>query len=117
MQLYNLKYFKRGWFTGKFDPTIYSSDFEVGVQNYIKGQTHDKHYHKEATEINVITKGECCFTFYDSGGKSTTERIIAKEGDIVVIEPNEITKFHATEDCCVTVVKTKSIQDDKYKVK
>lgn len=96
----------KGWFVGAFSPSVYSSEqFEVGVKNYSKGEFESAHYHKVATEITVIVKGQV-----------RMQDKIWKEGDILTIEPNEVTSFEALEDSTTVVVKVPGTLDDKYVV-
>ncbi len=117
MEAYRLRDYHRGWITGFFKDSIYEDDFEVAIQRYAKGQRHDKHYHKIATEINIITSGECCFEFYTLEDNKKKEIVIACQDDIIVIRPNEVCRFTATTDCCLTVIKTHSRENDKYVIK
>lgn len=94
----------KGWFIGNFDPTlIKTNDVEVAVKEYKKGDYEEKHYHKIATEITVIVSG-----------KVRMNGIEYKKGDIIVIEPNEVTDFEALEDTVNTVVKFPGTNNDKY---
>jgi quercetin dioxygenase-like cupin family protein len=94
----------KGWFIGNFDPTlIKTNDVEVAVKEYKKGDYEEKHYHKIATEITVIVSG-----------KVRMNGIEYKKGDIIVIEPNEVTDFEALEDTVNTVVKYPGTNNDKY---
>lgn len=94
----------RGWFVGGFSPTALDTDAcEVGVKNYQAGDCEAAHYHKVATEITLILSGrvEMC-------GKEWGP------GDIVVIEPGEITEFRAITNATNIVVKVPGALNDKY---
>ena len=94
----------KGWFVGNFSPTLYrTNDVEVAVKRYEAGAYDKKHYHKLATEITVVTKG----TVRMNGVEYT-------EGDIIVMEPNEATDFHAVTDAENVVVKIPGANNDKY---
>lgn len=94
----------KGWFVGSFDPTlIKTNDVEVAVKEYKKGDYEEKHYHKIATEITVIVSGRVRM----NGAEYS-------KGDIIVIEPNEVTDFEALEDTVNTVVKFPGTNNDKY---
>ena len=96
----------KGWFVGALSPSVHSSEqFEVGVKHYSKGEFEGAHYHKVATEITVIVKGQV-----------RMQNKIWKEGDILTIEPNEVTSFEALEDSTTVVVKVPGTLDDKYVV-
>lgn len=94
----------KGWFVGNFFPTLYrTNEVEVAVKRYEAGAHEAKHYHKIATEITVVTKG----TVRMNGVEYT-------EGDIIVMEPNEATDFHALTDAENVVVKIPGANNDKY---
>lgn len=97
----------RGWFVGNFEPSVYhTNDCEVAVKSYHKGDYEQAHYHKIATEITLVTKGRI--------------RMFGKEyniGDIVVVEPGEITDFVALEDTENVIVKIPGANNDKYLVR
>lgn len=96
----------KGWFVGAFAPTALNTDAcEVAVKYYKAGDKEAAHYHKIATEVTLVLSGQV--------------RIAGKEwqtGDIVVLEPGEITDFEALTDATNVVVKTPGILDDKYLV-
>jgi len=93
-----------GWFVGNFEPTLLkTTDVEVAVKSYKKGDCEEKHYHKIATEITVIVSG-----------RVKMNNTIYEAGDIIVIEPNESTDFEALEDTVCSVVKYPGVNDDKY---
>jgi len=104
MDIFKIKDFIGGWYVGNFDPTVFKTDkFEVGYKVHLKDEVWDKHYHKEATEINFLISGKM--------------KIMDKEfnsGDIFVIYPNEIADPIFLENCYLIVIKTPSIVGDKY---
>lgn len=95
----------KGWFVGNFEPTlIKTNDVEVAVKSYNKGDYEEKHYHKIATELTVITRG-----------RVRMNGVEYKEGDIIIVEPNESTDFEALEDNTQNVVvKYPGANNDKY---
>ena len=100
----NLDNFVRGWFVGGFEPTLFNTtDVEVAVQKFTKGDKEASHCHKIATEITVIVSGKA----------RMTDKIL-NAGDIVCIEPGEFTDFEALEDTVTTVVKLPGALNDKY---
>lgn len=104
MKKFRLEVMKRGWFIGNFEPVAFKTkDFEVGYARHKKGDIWDKHYHKKATEITAIIKG-----------KIKINEEIFTEGDIIIIEPNEIADPQFLEDTEFVVIKTISDQDDKF---
>ena len=104
MKKYNLKNMIKGWFIGKFEPTLLDTDlFEVAVKRYKEGDSEERHTHKIATEFTVIISGNVIMDGNEYG-----------EDDIIVIEPNQSTDFKCLTDVVTLVVKTPSIKDDKY---
>lgn len=94
----------KGWFVGDFSPTLHRTrDVEVAVKTYRAGEAEAAHYHKVATEFTVITQGEV-----EMNGRRYTA------GDIIVIEPGDITDFRAVTDATTTVVKIPGATNDKY---
>jgi len=93
-----------GWFVGDFEPTAYrTKDFEVSYKIHPKGEVWDNHYHKVATEVNYLVRGEMIL--------SGTH---LKEGDIFTIYPEEIAVPEFLTDCEIVCVKTASVKGDKY---
>jgi len=105
MKKNNLSEMKLGWFIGDFNPSLLkTSNVEVAVKKYNKGDYDESHYHKIATEITVI-----------SSGKALMNGIEYAEGDIITINPNESTDFLVLEDNTTTVVvKIPGAKNDKY---
>lgn len=96
----------RGWFIGDFDPSLLKTEeVEVAVQSYKQGNKEKEHFHKIATEYTVILDGHVLMQ-----GKEF------KKGDIVIIEPLEVTGFEALEDSRTLVVKIPGAKNDKYLV-
>ena len=94
----------KGWFIGAFQPTAFSTDAcEVAVKYYKAGDCEDAHYHKVATEITLILSGSVRMSGKDWHA-----------GDIIVLEPGEVTDFLALTDAVNVVVKTPGASDDKY---
>jgi hypothetical protein len=104
MTKFNLDDMTRGWFVGNFSPTAYLTDScEVAIKHYKKDDYEQKHFHKIATEITVISSG--------------TVRIgeeVYTSGDIIRIEPGTAVDFLALSDTTTVVVKIPGAPDDKY---
>lgn len=104
MKVCSIEEMKGGWFIGNFEPSLFkTNDCEVAVKKYEAGDKEGKHYHKIATEYTVIVKGKV--------------RMFNKEysaGQIVVVEPGDITDFFALEDTINVVVKIPGANNDKY---
>lgn len=104
MQKYNLENMLKGWFVGNFEPSTYcTNDVEVAVKRYKAGDSEDAHYHKVATEITLILSGAVRM----AGGEH-------QAGDIVVLDPGEVSAFEALEDTTAVVVKIPGANNDKY---
>jgi quercetin dioxygenase-like cupin family protein len=94
----------KGWFVGDFVPSIIrTKDFEVALKSYSAGDTEDIHVHKIAQEVTLVVKGAI-----EMNDKTYFE------GDIILIEPGEPTKFKSITDSTTVVVKTPSIVGDKF---
>lgn len=104
-----MKIFKLGdmigdWFVGNFEPTAFStSGCEVALKKHAKDEYWAPHTHKIATEINLVVSG-----------KVTVQGVQFNEGDIFVMEPNDIADPVFLEDSVIVVVKVPSIKGDKY---
>lgn len=94
----------KGWFVGGFEPTAFSTKAcEIGVKVYKAGDSEAAHYHKIATEITLVLSGTVSMS-----GQTWSE------GDIIVLEPGDITAFEAISDATTVVVKVPGAIDDKY---
>jgi quercetin dioxygenase-like cupin family protein len=98
--------FPGGWIVGDFLPAImHSTETEVAVKVFARGDSEPRHFQKTVTEITVIVSGSCMFA-----GKNLTA------GQIVVLEPGEVSDFLALTDCTIVCVKSPSKPDDKVVV-
>lgn len=96
----------RGWFIGNFEPTLWKTDdVEVAVKEYKAGERENSHYHKIATEFTAVISGRVRMNGIDYG-----------QGDIIVMEPGELTDFEALTDAVNVVVKLPGANHDKYLV-
>jgi len=106
MKITKLTDYTRGWIIGNFRPSLFETgDFEVGILHHQKGEDWPEHYHRIATEYNVLIEGSMAV----NGN-------ILNKGDVFVIEKSEISKPIFLEDCTVLVVKVPSAIGDKYNV-
>jgi len=104
MKIGNLNDFIGGWFMGDFNPTIKkTTNFEIAIKKYKKGDFEKTHFHKIATEFTIIV----C-------GKVIMNNIEYSEGDIILINPGESTDFKCLTDVVTTVIKTPSVKNDKF---
>lgn len=96
----------KGWFVGNFAPTLYrTKDVEVAVKRYKAGDREGAHYHKIATELTVMISGHVRMNGAKYG-----------PGEIVVMEPGDVTDFEALTDAVNVVVKLPGANNDKYVV-
>lgn len=95
----------KGWFVGDFSPSLYKTqNVEVAVKSYNKGDREMCHYHKIATEITVVTRG-----------KIKMNGVEYSEGDIIIMDPNEITDFECLQNNTQNVVvKIPGASNDKF---
>ena len=104
MRKARLEDMKGGWFVGAFTPTVLKTDAaEVGVKHYMAGQSEKRHYHKIATEVTVVVSGEVEMNGIRYGA-----------GQIIVIEPGDITDFKAITAATTAVVKVPGALNDKH---
>ncbi len=104
MKFAHLDAMTKGWFVGAFAPTACQTDAcEVAVKHYRAGEREAAHFHKVATEVTLILSG----TVVMAGRRF-------EAGDIVVMEPGEVTDFLAVTDAVNVVVKTPGALNDKY---
>jgi len=102
----NLTEFWRGWVIGNFDPALFKTDaFEVGVLTHAKGEIWPKHFHAAHTEYNVLVKGSMIIC-----GETINE------GEIFVLNPNEVADPVFLEDCTIVCIKQPSVPGDKHEV-
>lgn len=106
MLIHKLQDMIGGWYIGDFMPSVMrTSAFEICHKVHKKGEIWPRHYHAQATEINLLI----------SGSMSINGTLLSA-GDIFTISPNEIASPIFYEDCVLTVVKTPSIVNDKFEV-
>jgi hypothetical protein len=96
----------RGWFVGDFDKSVFKTGAcEVAFQTNYRGEASEPHYHKIATEINLITRGLV---------KINGETYTAGQG--IVLHPGEVATCEYLADTDTLVVKVPGVLDDKYLV-
>ena len=100
----NIADFKGGWFIGNFEPSIINtSSFEVSVKTHAAGEPWQRHYHKEAIEINYVISGTVQIN-------DETYR----QGEFFIVHPGTIVDPSFPLDCCILCVKTPSVPGDKF---
>lgn len=96
----------RGWFVGSFERAVLKTDaVEAALQHNLKGETSPAHYHKIATEVNLIISGMV---------KINGEIYI--EGQGVVFYPDDICECEYLDDTTTMVIKVPGPLNDKYLV-
>lgn len=97
---------KGGWFIGDFEPSVLrTTEFEAGHKFHYKGEIYKAHIHQVATEINFLLRGQI-----------KIQGQIMNTGDIIVIEPGDLSDPEFLEDCDFFVIKVPSVIGDKYEV-
>lgn len=95
-----------GWVVGDFEPSCFrTAACEVACKHYEAGHREPAHVHRVAAELTVIVSGDARM----NGRHFTT-------GDIVMLDPGEVTDFEALTAVTTLVVKMPSVQGDKYLV-
>ncbi len=106
MEIYKIEDFTRGWFIGNFTPSVLNSElFEIGLLSHKKGERWPIHFHKIATEYNLLISGMMTIQ-----GKNIIP------GDIFILRPGEIADPDFLEDCKIVVIKVPSIPSDKFEI-
>jgi hypothetical protein len=104
LERHKLEKFIKGWFVGRFDPTLISTEaVEVAIKHYRAGNHEAEHYHKVATELTAIVSGRVRMSGEEFGA-----------GEIVKIAPGRSTDFEALTDVTTVVVKMPCVAGDKY---
>jgi quercetin dioxygenase-like cupin family protein len=104
MRIFQASDFTRGWMIGDFEPSLRKTQtFEMGVLTHKKGEFWAPHYHKYATEYNLLLEG-----------KMEINGELINEGEGFVINTLEVARPVFLEDCKVLVVKVPSVPGDKY---
>lgn len=104
MKVGKISNFYRGWVIGNFEPSLLKTkDFEVGILHHPKGEKWPAHYHKIATEYNILITGTM---------KLCDIELVP--GDTFILEPYEVADPTFHEDCTIVCIKVPSSTTDKY---
>jgi len=107
MEVSHISDFKKGWFVGDFEPSIFRNPFfELAHQKHEAGYKTPKHFHKVTTELTYIVKG-----------KMRVGDQILSDGCMFVYEKGEVADSEVIEDVDIIVLRYPSIPTDKYFVK
>jgi quercetin dioxygenase-like cupin family protein len=94
----------KGWFVGAFSPAAFdTTNCEVAIKIYKEGDSECAHYHKIATEITMVVEGNVRMMGQEFG-----------KGDIIVLEPGEVTAFESLTEAINVVVKVPGALNDKF---
>ncbi len=91
MKNFKLSDLKRGWMVGKFEPSLFNKDYEIGFKYYNMGDHEKSHRHDLSDEVTVILYG-----------KVRMNGVEYNEGDIVIQEKGEYTDFECISDRAIT---------------
>lgn len=106
MKIKNLSDMVGNWFIGEFAPTAFkTSDVEVCYKIHTQGEYITPHFHKIATEINLLLEGKMIIN---------SQTILP--GQIFILDPEEIVYANPVEESKLIVVKVPSKIGDKYEV-
>lgn len=95
---------ERGWFVGAFPSSVFKTDLFEACYKHIPAGTKDTpHYHKQATEINLVTRGRVLI-----------DNEIYTAGMGLIVYPNESVTVEYLEDTEILCIKTPSVANDKY---
>lgn len=106
MTIYSFDDMKGGWFVGPFTPTAFKTNAcEVSYKIHKEGEVWPTHYHRQATEINLLVKGVMVI-----------QGIQLSSGMVFVLEAYEIANPVFLTDCHIVCVKVPGVLDDKVVV-
>lgn len=98
---------------GDFEKALLrTKEAEAAVKYYKAGDSEPWHVHRIATEITVVVEGMAEFWVGPKTG--FRERVLVREGEMLMLEPGEGTLFNALEDTVTVVFKSPSCPGDKY---
>lgn len=106
MDVSNISDFKGGWFIGNFEPSLLkNAGFEASVKLHKKGEHWPTHYHKIATEYNVIIVG-----------RMTIQNKTLEAGSVFILYPFEIADPVFHEDTIIVCIKHPGANNDKFEI-
>lgn len=105
MLVSHISKFKGGWYIGNFTPSLYiNKNFEVCLKTHHKKEKIAVHYHKRATEINLVIKG-----------RMFVNQKLLKKGDIFILKKKEIVHAKCISTTAqIIVIKFPSNSRDKF---
>jgi mannose-6-phosphate isomerase-like protein (cupin superfamily) len=106
MDVSHISDFKGGWFIGNFEPTLLkNAGFEASIKLHKKGEHWPTHYHKIATEYNVVVVG-----------RMTIQNQSLEAGNVFVLHPYEIADPVFHEDTIIVCIKHPGAANDKFEI-
>ena len=103
MKVYKIQDFKKGWVIGNFEPSVFKhASFEAGMKFFKEGETEGNHYQNIATEVTFVAEG-----IIEING------VMFSIGDVIVINPNEVSDFKSVTSSKLFCIKFPSIPSDK----
>jgi mannose-6-phosphate isomerase-like protein (cupin superfamily) len=102
--------FKNGWLTGKFKPSLFNSNIEVGYRKYTTlEKSNDKpHYHAKTNEYNLVISGTVSFQVKKNKRYAHWKTYKVLPGQIIKIPKNTITRFWNFDETEILCIKDKS---------
>jgi hypothetical protein len=98
-----LSEFRRGWFIGDFEPSIFrTKQFEICVTSHKKNEASPAHYHTSSEEINLVLAGRLLVN-----GREL------KSGDFFIYERLEVSSVEFLQNTKLLVVRVPSAPHDK----
>lgn len=100
---FKLSDFPGGWLVGDFSPSLLkTSQIEVSMKNFVKGESHACHWQRTATEFTLVLSGRVVLAGED-----------LRPGDVLQIPPGVHGDFRCLEACQLIVIKAPSDPSDK----
>lgn len=107
MEIRSLEEFKNGWVCGNFEPSLFKTyACELMIREFEAGHKGDSHFHKQATEYNILVRGEAFL------GEDRNVRIY--DGVIWILKPGEKCEIEYKVNSIVVTIKAPSVPGDKY---
>lgn len=104
MDVTHISKFTGGWFIGDFEPSLLKgAGFEASLKLHKKGENWPIHFHKTATEYNVVAVG-----------RMTIQGIQMEAGSVFVLHPFEVADPIFHEDTVIVCIKHPGATNDKF---
>lgn len=106
MDVTQISKFTGGWFIGDFEPSLLQgAGFEASLKTHRKDDAWPVHYHKVATEYNIVVSG-----------RMTIQNVMLHAGDVFVLHPYEIADPVFHEDTIIVCIKHPGTKNDKFEL-